>query len=248
MEPDELAAEFVGIPLYLYPSGYKRPGVAWPPLRHQAQLIRLWSLMHSDYASAQHYAMNPREIIQGTSEDTFNEYNKGDTPAGQGNMTFLPNNAEWKIIGHDGASFDSISEFLDNLAERIRSAGIETLRSPASGVELATLGLLERERKLTRLEVISMFWSNAAQQCVRRTELLMGLEPATKVKLPEPNQDLLVAPAAKQQFLNQAAANEMIDPETYWQIGKDIVGEGDLDPEDVVNRLAEFKRSMGPMG
>lgn len=241
---DDLAAEFVEIPLYLVPSGYRRPGVSWPPLRHQAQLIRLWSLMHSDYASAQHYAMNPRDVIQGVDEATFAEHNPGDTPAGQGNLTFLPSNAEWRIVNHDGSSFGSVAAFLDTLAEKIRAAGIETLRSPASGVELATLGLLERERKLTRLEVISMFWAGALQRCIRRTELLMGLEPVTVVMLPEPNQDLLVAPQAKQMFLNQAAANEMIDPETYWEIGREIVGRPDLDPEEIVRKLAEYKNSL----
>ena len=245
---DDLRKEFIEIPLFPFYSGYKRPGVAWPLLRHQADLIRLWSLMHSDFASAQHYAMNPRDVVIGPTEEQFAQYNPGSTPAGQGNMTFLPKQGDWKILTHDGAAFDSMQTFLDKLMEKIRAAGIETLRSPATGRELATLGLLERERKLTRLEVISMFWESALVACVRRHHLLMGLDPRVNVALPPPNKDLLVSPQVQLKLIEIAATHDKIDPQTFWELAKDIVGNDNIEPEMVAERLAEFQRSMGPLG
>jgi hypothetical protein len=244
---DDLAREFIDIPLYGMYSGYRRPGVAWPILRHQAEMVRMWALMHSDFASAQHYAMNPRDVIVGTTEEQFAQHNPGNTPAGQGNKVFLPKGGDWKILTHDGSSFDSTQQFLDVLAQRIRAAGIETLREPATGRELATLGLLDRERRMTRLEVISMFWESAVQNAVRRHELLLGREPTAQVALPDPNTALLVAPQLKASILRDAAGAEMADPETYWTIAKEILADDSIEPADIARRLAEFKASMSPL-
>ncbi|MEE8536367.1 MAG: DUF4055 domain-containing protein [Acidobacteriota bacterium] len=235
--------EFMEIPLYLYYSGYRRQGVAWPILRHQAEMIRLWSLMHSDFASAQHYAANPRDVVVGTNEETYADHNPGSTAAGKGNLTFLPRGTKWEIAEHGGNSFGSLQAFLDKLEEKIRQAGIETLRQPATGRELATLGLLEREKKLTRLEVVGLFWQDAFGSCLRRDELLRGRDPKAKAVFPEPNKDLLVSPQAQLKVLEVSAAHDLADPKTFWMLARSITGNEDIDPEKITEQLLEFQRS-----
>ena len=242
---DDEMDEFIEIPLYLFYGGYRRQGVAWPLLRHQAELIRLWVLMHSDFAGAQHYAANPREVVVGTSEEQYAEDNPGNTPAGQGNLTFLSQQgSEWKILAHDGRSFDSLQKFLDKIADMAERAGPAAMRKQATGRELATLGLLDREKKLTRLEVISAFWEDAFGSCTRRDELLRGISPPkARAKFPEPNKDLLVSPGAQMDILKVSAANDLADPETWWQIARSISGNEDIDPEAIAGRLAAFQNS-----
>lgn len=246
--PDALAREFAEIPLYPFYSGYVRPGVARPPLRQQADLVRLYVLKDSDKNGIEHYANVPREVIAGMTYAQYEDYNRmTGGKIGKGNITFVDGQGTFEIKEHSGAAIGAMRESQAELREEIRLAGKMPLRQRASGKELATLGLMERESKLTRLEVNRLFWEDGFNNCIRRTALLMGeANPESwESTFPEADPSRLFSPELQAESLEKAADREYIDPQTYWE-EKQRMGltSEEFDPKEVAARVMQNRLTI----